>query len=149
MLGAITFGLLPASARSGAGSGDLRDLGASADGVDASGEGTKGVGQGGALYPPRMLLNLSISTLGSEGDQREGRGELLSSEASAKALLADGEPRCFTDGKGGVPRCLPNAFSIGVSKCGERVLAVLLESSLVADGTGAHTTIVIPLTENR
>lgn len=56
-----------------------------------------------------------------------GGGELLSPEESAEALLADGEPRCFTvDGatseeEGGARRglCLPTLFFLGVSKCGE------------------------------
>lgn len=49
---------------------------------------------------------------------------LLTSQKSSKALLADGKPRCFVQSgigmKGGKKwRCLPNVFSIGVSKCGE------------------------------
>lgn len=81
----------------------------------------------------RRSLRLGV---GSAEDEETGDGtgqvemevevgsELLTSEVSSKALLADGKPRCFVQSGIGMTgsrkgRCLPNVFSIGVSKCGE------------------------------
>lgn len=77
-------------------------------------------------------LRLGVGSAGDEGTG-DGTGEvemevevetgLLTSEESSKALLADGKPRCFVQSGIGMTgarqgRCLPNVFSIGVSKCG-------------------------------
>ena len=49
-----------------------------------------------------------------------GGGEKqMSPEELAGELLPDGWPRCLEDEKG-ESSCLPTAFFIGVSKCGER-----------------------------
>lgn len=88
-----------------------RNLGVGAGSAD-------GGGAGGGTEVVEMELEAEV------GVEVEVGAGLLTSEESSEASLADGKPRCFAQsrigmrGSGNV-RCLPNVFSIGVSKCGE------------------------------